>query len=64
MSTWRPWRTRNQLEQRDGAVWFKATDYPGMKKDEVVIRSTGAPTYLAADIAYHYDKFVAAAFSA
>ena len=53
---------RGELEQRDGAVWFKASNYPGCDKDEVVVRSTGSPTYLAADIAYHYDKFVRRGF--
>lgn len=49
---------RGELERRDGAIWFKASAYPGIEKDEVVVRSNGAPTYLAADIAYHYDKLV------
>ena len=31
-------------------------------KDEVVIRSSGAPTYFTSDIAYHYDKFVRRGF--
>ncbi|MBR6801109.1 MAG: arginine--tRNA ligase [Eubacteriaceae bacterium] len=42
--------------EADDAVWFKATDY-GCEKDEVLIRKNGIPTYYAADIAYHYDKF-------
>ncbi len=53
---------RGELERRDGAVWFKASNYPGCDKDEVVVRSTGSPTYLAGDIAYHYDKFVRRGF--
>ncbi len=53
---------RGELERRDGAVWFKASAYPGCDKDEVVVRSTGSPTYLAGDIAYHYDKFVRRGF--
>lgn len=40
----------------EGALWFKAREY-GADKDEVLIRSTGAATYFAADIAYHVDKF-------
>ncbi|MCL6630153.1 MAG: hypothetical protein K6U00_11190, partial [Armatimonadetes bacterium] len=32
------------------------------EKDIVVVRSTGKPTYLASDIAYHYDKFVRRGF--
>ncbi|MBE6038264.1 MAG: arginine--tRNA ligase [Anaerofustis stercorihominis] len=42
--------------EADDAVWFKATDY-GCEKDEVLIRKNGIPTYYAADLAYHYDKF-------
>ncbi len=53
---------RGELERRDGAIWFKASNYPGCDKDEVVVRSTGKPTYFAADIAYHYDKFVRRGF--
>lgn len=49
---------RGLLERRDGAVWFRATAFPKNDKDEVVIRSNGAHTYFAGDIAYHYDKFV------
>ena len=49
---------RGELAQRDGAVWFLASNYPKNDKDEVVVRSSGAPTYFASDIAYHYDKFM------
>jgi len=49
---------RGELVRRDGAVWFTASKYPKNEKDEVVIRSNGAPSYFASDIAYHYDKFV------
>jgi arginyl-tRNA synthetase len=49
---------RGELERRDGAIWFKASNYPGCEKDEVVVRSNGLPTYFAGDIAYHYDKFL------
>ena len=37
-------------------LWFKTTAY-GDDKDRVVIRKNGEPTYFAADIAYHADKF-------
>ncbi len=49
---------RGELVRRDGAVWFTASKYPKNEKDEVVIRSSGMPSYFASDIAYHYDKFV------
>ena len=29
----------------------------GEDKDNVLVRSTGAPTYFASDIAYHHNKF-------
>ena len=44
------------LTQRDGATWFKSTAL-GDDKDKVVVRGTGAPTYFASDVAYHYNKF-------
>jgi len=50
-------RAGNHILERDGAVWFTATGLGG-DKDEVIIRSGGAPGYFASDIAYHYDKFV------
>ncbi|MEE9911466.1 MAG: arginine--tRNA ligase [Deltaproteobacteria bacterium] len=37
-------------------LWFKTTTY-GDEKDRVVIRKNGDPTYFAADIAYHKNKF-------
>ena len=40
----------------DGAVWYRATKF-GAEKDEVLIRNNGTPTYFAADIAYHRNKF-------
>jgi arginyl-tRNA synthetase len=53
---------RGELVRRDGAVWFQASKYPKIDKDEVVVRSNGVPTYLASDIAYHYDKFIGRGF--
>lgn len=49
---------RGELVRREGAVWFTASRYPNIDKDVVVVRSNGAPSYFASDIAYHYDKFV------
>ncbi|MBV7332979.1 arginine--tRNA ligase [Chloroflexi bacterium TSY] len=49
--------TQGDIIQRDGAVWFAASNFPKNDKDEVVIRNNGSPTYFASDIAYHYDKF-------
>jgi arginyl-tRNA synthetase len=36
--------------------WFRTTDF-GDEKDRVVIRKNGEPTYFAADIAYHENKY-------
>ncbi|MEA5050835.1 MAG: arginine--tRNA ligase [Oscillospiraceae bacterium] len=47
--------------EKDGAVWYRATDF-GAEKDEVLVRANGIPTYFAADIAYHYNKFVTRGF--
>jgi len=41
--------------EKDGAEWM-ATSRFGDDKDRVLIRSNGAPTYFAADIAYHLNK--------
>ncbi|MDP2676496.1 MAG: arginine--tRNA ligase [bacterium] len=43
--------------QKEGAVWLTTSKY-GDDKDKVLIRSTGAPTYLLTDLAYHWDKFI------
>ncbi|MDD2422433.1 MAG: arginine--tRNA ligase, partial [Heliobacteriaceae bacterium] len=42
--------------EHEGALWFKGTAF-GEEKDEVLVRSNGVPTYYAADIAYHKNKF-------
>ncbi len=47
--------------EKDGAVWYKATDFGG-EKDEVLIRANGNPTYFAGDIAYHHNKFAVRGF--
>ena len=41
--------------EKDGAKWFKATDF-GDEKDRVVVRDNGVTTYFASDIAYHLSK--------
>ncbi|KTD61545.1 arginine--tRNA ligase [Legionella spiritensis] len=42
--------------EREGAIWFKATDF-GDEKDRVLIRANGQPTYFASDVAYHWNKY-------
>lgn len=49
-------KQRGKMYEKDGALWLKSTDY-GDDKDRVVIRDNGVPTYLAADIAYHKNKY-------
>ena len=41
----------------DNKKIFRSTDF-GDDKDRVVIRDDGRPTYLMADISYHYDKIM------
>jgi len=41
--------------ERDGALWFRSTDY-GDEKDRVIVRDNGQTTYFASDIAYHANK--------
>jgi arginyl-tRNA synthetase len=48
-------RERGLVEDRDGAVWLRTTEF-GDDKDRPLIRSSGAPTYLAADVVYYRDK--------
>jgi arginyl-tRNA synthetase len=49
-------RRRDLLYEKDGALWFRATQF-GDDKDRVLVRSDRRPTYFAADIPYHLDKF-------
>ncbi len=64
---------RGLTYEKDGALWYKNTEVLTEKlkkqgksddeiarlelKDEVLIRANGNPTYFAADIAYHRNKF-------
>jgi arginyl-tRNA synthetase len=49
---------RNQgiIYEKDGALWFKTSDF-GDEKDRVVVKNNGETTYFASDIAYHQDKY-------
>jgi len=42
--------------EHDGALWLRTTTLAGDEKDRPLVKSTGEPTYLAADVAYHWDK--------
>jgi len=43
------------LYRSDGALWLRTTTF-GDDKDRVLVRSSGEPTYFAADVAYHEEK--------
>ncbi len=64
---------RGLTYEKDGALWYKAGEFgekyqakkhmnrDGVEegiKDEVLVRANGNPTYFAADIAYHRNKFL------
>jgi arginyl-tRNA synthetase len=46
---------RGHTYRSEDALWLRTTDF-GDDKDRVLIRSNGEPTYLTADVAYHWDK--------
>jgi arginyl-tRNA synthetase len=48
-------RARGITYEAEGATWMRTTQF-GDDKDRVIVRGDGRPTYLAPDIAYHYDK--------
>ena len=48
--------SKGMTYEKDGALWYKASENGG-EKDEVLVRANGHPTYFAADIAYHRNKF-------
>ena len=54
-------RNGSYVIEKEGAVWFRSEDL-GEDKDNVLIRSSGEPTYFASDVAYHYDKFLTRGF--
>ncbi len=49
-------RDKGLVYQKNGAVWFKTTEF-GHEQDRVIIKKTGEPTYRLPDIAYHREKF-------
>jgi len=49
-------KEKNLLYESEGAAWFKSTNF-GDNRDRVLIKKDGMKTYLANDIAYHYNKF-------
>ncbi|MCJ7752019.1 MAG: arginine--tRNA ligase, partial [Armatimonadetes bacterium] len=49
-------KERGHTYEAEDALWFKATEL-GDQQDHVLVRRDGRPGYLAADIAYHKNKF-------
>jgi len=47
---------RNIVYEKDGATWFRTSEYQD-EKDRVVVRRNGQKTYFASDVAYHLDKY-------
>ncbi|CAN5895904.1 arginine--tRNA ligase [soil metagenome] len=54
-------KTREELREigaayeQDGATWLRSSAF-GDTEDRVLVKSTGLPTYLLPDLAYHRDK--------
>jgi arginyl-tRNA synthetase len=48
-------KERGHAYLKDGALWFKSTDY-GDEKDRVMVRENGIKTYFASDIAFVFNK--------
>ncbi len=48
-------RDRGVVYEDDGALWLRTTDF-GDEEDRVLVRSSGAKTYLMTDLAYVDDK--------
>jgi arginyl-tRNA synthetase len=49
-------RDKGLVYEDEGAVWFRATKL-GLDRDRVLVKSSGEPTYLLPDVAYHREKF-------
>jgi arginyl-tRNA synthetase len=49
-------RAKNLVYESEGATWLRATEL-GLDRDRVLVKSTGEPTYLLPDVAYHREKF-------
>jgi len=49
-------KERGFTYEHEGALWLRSTAF-GDDKDRPLVRANGRPTYIAADTAYHRDKF-------
>ncbi len=52
----RIFKDKNLAYEKDGALWFRSTEF-GLDQDRVIVKSSGEPTYRLPDIAYHKTKF-------
>ena len=50
-------RASGLVYEEGGAVWLRATEL-GLGRDRVLVKSSGEPTYLLPDVAYHREKFL------
>lgn len=48
-------RDKGLAYDKDGAVWFRTTEF-GKDADTVLVKSSGEPTYRLPDIGYHVNK--------
>ncbi|MEX0979813.1 MAG: arginine--tRNA ligase [Gemmatimonadota bacterium] len=49
-------RETGLVYEREGATWFRSTEF-GDQKDRVMVKSDGSPTYFLPDVAYHRTKW-------
>lgn len=49
-------KKKKLIYEKEGATWFKSSKFND-NRDRVLIKKDGNKTYLAGDIAYHYNKF-------
>ncbi len=49
-------RETGSVFEADGATWLRSEDL-GLPRDRVLVKSSGEPTYILPDIAYHREKF-------
>lgn len=50
-------KARGMAYEKDGALWLKTTELSKDDQDRVLVRSNDRETYIAADAAYHKNKF-------
>ncbi|MEP6753886.1 MAG: arginine--tRNA ligase [Chthonomonadales bacterium] len=50
-------KDRGVAYEKDGALWLKTTELSKDEQDRVLVRSNDRETYVAADAAYHKNKF-------